>query len=61
MDDMKVGLRKYFNTCQIKLRKTLRQNCKIRIWMLKPKNEQIIMKKRHIGQKYGKIYRFKTK
>ena len=47
MDAMKVGLRKYFNTCQIKLRKTLTQNCKIRIRMLKPKNEQIILKKRH--------------
>ena len=61
MDAMKASLRKYFNTCQIKLRKTLRQNCKIRIRMLKPKNEQIIMKKRHIGQKCGKIYRFKAK
>lgn len=55
MDAMKVGLRKH------KLRKTLRQNCKIRIRMLKPKNEQIIMKNRHIGQKCGKMYRFKAK
>lgn len=61
MDAMKAGLRKYFNTCQTKLHKTLRQNCELRIRILKPKNEHIIMKKRHIGQKCGKIYRFKAK
>ena len=45
MDAMKVGLRKYFNTCQIKLHTQNIKTKLIRIRMLKPKNEQIILKK----------------